>query len=617
MPPTDNLLRLLNQGSRPRPQRDYSAPSDNTNMETPRQYQRGQIEQLQALRTMATIEAGRQITGNPDLPPDAAINAYNRAVAFSQIRPPQLQATDKLYPAGNPWLMEDNIRRALGYYTVAERDLAARLNQARSASLFGGVMPNFGPQWAWLNPQAEQDAFNTTSTYLPNALLMGATLGNSPGLVTSFGRGFGTGLNTARTAGANMLKGIGSGLSRGVAAVGNATNAENLLRLGTAAAFTATPVTAAAQEQSDNSDSNFFIDFAKEHPWMTTFMSLPVIAGLGTTGQWVYNKLKGVSGTPFRQWFNNRWYNNVYTNEGHRYWRPGTPTRGTKFTIDQYVANPELPMPYGRENYQHPLPELLSEDALFLPKGLMSENVTFAKRVKDAADDAAAREVLAESPISRYANISQEINGLEQSSQNTALEAAKQDLSSVQQLQSDIKELIQTANNTTDADVYVQSWNDINRLLNTTNIDNEQQALNKVEELIGNVENNVATAQTAYDQLAAPILERARTTLDQGRTLAQGILDFNNNFTTNYGKGLNDWKQFHSRWGTANKRLFTTGVLGTTAAILGNLFSGGDDNSSNSTAKPDQQTSESQIQDSLINVSPDTITPSLDNDFEY
>ena len=33
MPPTDNLLRLLNSGSRPRPQRDYTAPSDNTNIE--------------------------------------------------------------------------------------------------------------------------------------------------------------------------------------------------------------------------------------------------------------------------------------------------------------------------------------------------------------------------------------------------------------------------------------------------------------------------------------------------------------------------------------------------------------------------------------------------------
>ena len=42
-----------------------------------------------------------------------------------------LTSTDdvnKLYPAGNPWTFSDNIRRALGYYTVAERDLAARLN---------------------------------------------------------------------------------------------------------------------------------------------------------------------------------------------------------------------------------------------------------------------------------------------------------------------------------------------------------------------------------------------------------------------------------------------------------------------------------------------------------
>lgn len=616
MPPrNNNLLQLVNNGVQRPARPDRSISSDNTNVETPRQYQGRQVQTQENLRTMATIEAGRQITGNPDLPPDAAINAYNRAVAISQMRPDQLNDVNKLYPAGNPWTFSDNIRRALGYYTVAERDLAARLNQARSASFFGGVTPDFGPQWAWLHPQAEYDAFRQTALYLPNALLMGATLGNSPGLVTTFGRGFGTGMNAARTAGANILRGIGSGLWRGATAVGNAANAENLLRLGTAAAFTAAPFTAAAQEQSDNSDSNFFIDFVTEHPWMTAFMSLPVIGGAGKVGLWTYDKLKGVSGAPIRRWLNNRWYNNIFNKDGKRYRRYGTPTRDTQYDINQYVANPDLLTPYGRENYPYPLPEPPSADALFLPKGLMSENVDFAKRVSGAADDTAARTVLSESP--RYANISQEIDGLELSSQRAALEAAKQDLSRVQQLQSDIEGLIQTANSTTDADVYVQSWNDINRLLKTTNIDNEQQARNKIEELVRNAENNVATAQSAYDQLAAPILEQARTTLEQGRTQAQGILDFYNNFTTNYNKGLNDWEQFHSRWGTASKRLFTTGVLGTAATILGNIFSGGDDNSSNSTDKPDKQTSESQRQNTLSKASLDTVTPSSDNDFEW
>ena len=331
MPPrNNNLLQLLNNGVQ-RPNRpDRSIPSDNTNVETPGQYQRRQIRKQQTLETMATIDAGRQITGNPNLPPDEAINAYNRAVAISQMRPDQLNDVNNLYPAGNPWTFSDNIRRALGYYTVAERDLAARLNQARSASLFGGVMPNFGSQWAWLNPQAEQDAFRQTSLYLPNALTMAATFGSSPSLFNAARQGW----NVANVAG--NTANIGRQVLNLAARTGNAARTAaatavqgaNIVKPLTLTTFTSIPVTMLGQEASNSPEEGFWAsiwDAIKEHPFITGAIGFPAV-GWGVRG------LASLGGAPkFRKWLSNLWYNNKYPMQENGntviYDRMRTPTR--------------------------------------------------------------------------------------------------------------------------------------------------------------------------------------------------------------------------------------------------------------------------------------------------
>lgn len=68
---------------------------------------------------------------------DAAI-AQERIDAEWAARQPQLSQ-------GTDWSKySPEARRAMGYYTQEEREYAARLNDIRSSTVFGNVMPNFG-----------------------------------------------------------------------------------------------------------------------------------------------------------------------------------------------------------------------------------------------------------------------------------------------------------------------------------------------------------------------------------------------------------------------------------------------------------------------------------------
>lgn len=98
---------------------------------------------------------------------DAAIAQERRDAEFRASQP-------QIGPANPVWSYPPETRRALGYYTQEEREQAARMNDMRSSTFFGSVMPNFGRQVAYNNPGAEMDAFRNTATYLPNALMMGA-----------------------------------------------------------------------------------------------------------------------------------------------------------------------------------------------------------------------------------------------------------------------------------------------------------------------------------------------------------------------------------------------------------------------------------------------------------
>lgn len=101
---------------------------------------------------------------------DAAIEQERRDAEFRANQP-------QIGPANPVWSYPAETRRALGYYTNEEREQAARLNDMRSSTFFGNVMPNFGRQAAYNNPGAEMDAFRQTALYMPNAVVAGSSFG--------------------------------------------------------------------------------------------------------------------------------------------------------------------------------------------------------------------------------------------------------------------------------------------------------------------------------------------------------------------------------------------------------------------------------------------------------
>lgn len=575
MPPrNNNLLQLLNNGVQRPARPDQSIPSDNTNVETPRQYQRRQIGEQEALRTMATIEAGRQITGNPDLPPDAAINAYNRAVAISQMQPDQLYDTNKLYPAGNPWTFKDNIRRALGYYTLAERDLAARLNLARLNSFFGNVMPNFGSEYAWFNPAAEYDATRQTALYLPNALTMGATFGGGPSILNAARQGWNAANVGTRAAGIgrqvlNLATRAGNAAR---AAAATAVQGTNILRPATALTFGSIPITMLGEEAANSPEEGFLastLDAIKEHPFITGMVALPAIG-------WAGRGIASLVGAPkFRNWLSNLWYNNQYPmQEGENivyYNRIGTPSRNIKsiYPVDQWMKDPTLLFEPGG-HYEHvfdPIPN----DLLFNPNQTFKQNLEWAKGITGASDDAARIDAVLKLPGNEALR-----------TRYTTLTTARDNLNKAQETYNTVEGLLEQQRGPAAEDIAIWETlqNDINTALGLTPkepILYGDAALNRANQLLNDAQVAYDTANAAGGAFTNPIAEEVNNVVTQRQNQAQRIVDFQNMYINKYNQMLQNWRNNHSRWNTTSKRLTWGGVGSGVAGILDWLIFGNDD----------------------------------------
>lgn len=144
---------------------------------------------------------------------DAAIEKERRDAEF-MARQPQIG------PANPVWSYPAETRRALGYYTNEEREQAAKLNDMRSSTFLGNVMPNFGRQAAYNNPGAEMDAFRQTALYMPNAALAGSSMG-LPSASTAIAGGLRQGWQTAGNVGTRMLNATTQGAKAAVPVVTN------------------------------------------------------------------------------------------------------------------------------------------------------------------------------------------------------------------------------------------------------------------------------------------------------------------------------------------------------------------------------------------------------------
>lgn len=207
---------------------------------------------------------------------DAAIAQEQRDAQFRANQPQLRQGTDwsKYTPEA---------RRAMGHYTQEEREQAARMNDMRSSTFFGNVMPNFGRQAAYNNPAAEMDAFRGTATYLPNAMVAGMSFG-LPSATTTAANGLRTGWQTAKAAGANVGQ-------RAVAAT--TTAAKQVAPVVTNprwAATTATFVTPMAAAAADGSEqSGGFWNWVGDHPMESLFLGALAYKG----GKGLLNKGMG------------------------------------------------------------------------------------------------------------------------------------------------------------------------------------------------------------------------------------------------------------------------------------------------------------------------------------
>ena len=217
---------------------------------------------------------------SPDMMSDAAVDAaiaWERMEAEWRARQPQLRQ-------GTDWSeYSPEARRAMGYYTPEEREYAARLNDIRSSTVFGNVMPNFGRWAAYDNPAAEMDAFRGTAMYVPNAVVSGMGFG-LPSATTATANGFRTGWQAARATGANLGQ-------KTVYAVSTAARqAAPIVTNPRWAATTATVVTPMAAAAADGSEqSGGFWNWVGDHPMESIFLG--ALAYKGGKGLWN----KGVS----------------------------------------------------------------------------------------------------------------------------------------------------------------------------------------------------------------------------------------------------------------------------------------------------------------------------------
>ncbi len=169
-------------------------------------------------------------------------------------------------------------RHAMGYYTPEEREYAARLNDIRSSTVFGNVMPNFGRWAAYNNPAAEMDAFRGTAMYVPNAVVSGMGFG-LPSATTATANGFRTGWQAARATGANLGQKTVSAVSTA------ARQAAPIVTNPRWAATTATVVTPMAAAAADGSEqSGGFWNWVGDHPIESIFLA--ALAYKGGKGLW-------------------------------------------------------------------------------------------------------------------------------------------------------------------------------------------------------------------------------------------------------------------------------------------------------------------------------------------
>lgn len=211
---------------------------------------------------------------------DAAI-AREQQEAKRRARQPQIG------PANPVWSYPAETRRALGYYTQEEREQAARLNDMRSSTVFGNVMPNFGRQAAFNNPGAEMEAFKGTATYFPNAVVSGMSFG-LPSATTATASGLRTGWQAARATGANVGQ-------RAIAATTTAARqAAPVVTNPRWAATTATMVTPMVAAANDGAEqSRGFWNWVGNHPMESILIgSLAYKGGRGlwNGGRGLWNK---------------------------------------------------------------------------------------------------------------------------------------------------------------------------------------------------------------------------------------------------------------------------------------------------------------------------------------
>lgn len=189
----------------------------------------------------------------------------------------------QLYQTSPVWNYPDEVRRYLGYYTDEEREQAARLNDARSTTVFGGLMPNFGRQVAYMNPEGEMNAFKSTALYTPDMVMMGTGFGLPSATRTALAgarQGWQTAGNAAQRA-----------FNAGTQAVRAATPVVTNPRWATTTGSFVIPIAASAAENVANPRYNIW-----DH-WENYALAgiLGYQAGkylLYKPGRWVYNKVR-------------------------------------------------------------------------------------------------------------------------------------------------------------------------------------------------------------------------------------------------------------------------------------------------------------------------------------
>lgn len=281
---------------------------------------------------------------------DAAIAQEQREAEF-RARQPQIG------PANPVWNYPAEVRRALGYYTNEEREYAARLNDMRSNTIFGYVMPNFGRQVAYNNPGAEIDAFRGTATYLPNAMIAGMGF-NLPSATTAAASGLRTGWETARAAGANLGQRATTAVTT---AARQAAPVVTNPRWAATTAAVVTPMAAAANDGSEQSGG--FWNWVADHPMESLFFGALAFKG----GRGLWNKgvrkfrvpAEPTEGRPAR-------FTEVAPERGESAWNYNPadypPRMRREPILDDYIITVEQP--------SQPRPEAFAEAEPPKPKGL-------------------------------------------------------------------------------------------------------------------------------------------------------------------------------------------------------------------------------------------------------